>query len=63
MMFKCGLCERTRFGKKHYLRYSALDDQGFPEQYTMNMCEKCAAEMQKHGKKHDKAEDIIPAED
>jgi hypothetical protein len=29
----------------------------------MNMCEKCAAEMQKHGKKYDKAEDITPAED
>jgi len=63
MMFKCGLCERTRFGKKHYLNYSALNDEGIPEQYIMNMCVKCATEMQKHGKERDKAEKIIPEED
>jgi hypothetical protein len=59
-MFKCQLCERTRFGKKHHLRYKALNEDGEPETYTMNICIKCAGVIEKNGQKHDKDENVIP---
>lgn len=58
MMFKCGLCLKHSFKKKHKLNYNALNESNEPTVYTMNICNKCAEGIERYGQKHDKIEEI-----
>lgn len=42
MIFKCGLCEKTKIGKHSKLVYRALSDDGLPEDYEMKICKQCS---------------------
>jgi uncharacterized protein YlaI len=58
MMFKCSLCEKHSFKKKHKLQYKALNEWNEPQVYVMNICHKCAERIEKYGQEHDKDEEI-----
>lgn len=42
MMFRCGLCNKTKMGKYNLLKYVALNDDGIPADYSMKMCKPCS---------------------
>lgn len=47
MIFKCGLCEKTKWGQHSTIQYRALTSSGKPKVYSMKICEDCANEIEK----------------
>lgn len=50
MMFRCGLCSKTKMGKYNLLRYVALNDDGIPTDYNMKVCKPCSVTLAGSGK-------------
>lgn len=49
-MKRCGLCNKVKFKLPHAVVYSIVDEDGLPEEQTMSICKKCAAELDKHAR-------------
>jgi hypothetical protein len=50
MMFKCGICNKTKMGKYNLLKYVALDENNLPCDYSMKMCKPCSVALAGSGK-------------
>lgn len=50
MMFRCGLCNKTKMGKYNLLQYVALNDDGLSQDYSMKICKPCSVAVAGSGK-------------